>query len=67
MRHRFLMAMPHNVAVANALSNVRATAFKHGWQQKESLSEWLDKQLTEGNQARQLVQRWEEDSRKGME
>lgn len=67
MRHRFLMAVPADHAASNTLMRMRDMATKHGWKRNCSLIEWLDKQLTEGNQARQLVQRWEEDSRKGME
>lgn len=48
------------------LARIRESATKHGWNaNKMPLSEWLDKQLSEGNQARQIVQRWEEDSQKG--
>lgn len=50
------------------LAYVREIAAKYGWNPDNGvpLREWLDKQLSEGNQAKQLVSRWEEDSLKGQ-
>ncbi|ALA45505.1 hypothetical protein ADP65_00036 [Achromobacter phage phiAxp-3] len=66
MRHRFLMPMPAGQAASNTLGRMREMAAKHGWKRDCTLIEWLDKQLSEGNQAKQLVSRWEEDSLKGQ-
>ncbi|QDH84659.1 hypothetical protein Axy22_035 [Achromobacter phage vB_AxyP_19-32_Axy22] len=65
MRHRFLMpTSPGDIAV-QAMQRVQAVARLHGWDGKSSVTEWLNRQLTEGNQAKQIVQPWEENSLKG--
>lgn len=47
---------------------LRHTARKHGWAPGNgiTLMDWLDQQLKKGNEAMQIVSRWEEDSLKGQ-